>query len=429
VAVNTTIVDGLVARRLDRLRSASESGPVVPQAVRPDHAAALAATLGGTVERSGGGSVVVVEQSFPRIDVELGRLAALPYPVRDGHPLVCIDLETTGLATAAGTLAFLVGVGVWDGGSLVVRQLVLPDHAGESALLDVLGTMVPRDAWLVTYNGRSFDWPLLVARYRLHRRDAPLHAGHLDLLHVARQVWKHRLEGARLAIVEREICGVVREDDLPGHLIPERYFSYLRSRRPDLLTPILDHNRQDIVSLGRMLVRLSSSLAVPDAWTREHPGDVYGLACAYARRGRHTEALSAVEAALRADAWSRGMAGAAGLHRRLSADRARLLARVGRRAEAYAAWCEIALRGGPGAGVAWLAVARYREHTLRDIAGALDACQQASGVVERARAWGAPLHGVERDLARRLPRLRRLAFRRRGLPAPRDVSRGVGRAA
>ena len=423
------IASGLLSRRLDRLRSVGGPAQPAARATPPDFSADLARELGGHVERSAGGSIAVFESTFSGVAVDRERLACLPYPVPVGHPLVCIDLETTGLATAAGTLAFLVGLGTWAGDTMVVRQLLLPDHAGETALLDVLCSLVPADAWLVTYNGRCFDWPLLVARYRLHRRGAPAHAGHLDLLPVARQLWKHRLEGARLAIVEREICGVVRDDDLPGHLVPERYFTYLRSRRPELLQPILEHNRQDIVSLGQMLGRLATGFGSPSAWTATHPGDVFGLARAFARRGRHPEALRAVEAALGADAWSLGVTGGAVLHRRLSAERARLLARVGRGDDSYAAWSEIALRGGPGAGLAWLAVARYREHTLRDIAGALEACQHARGVAERARAWGDPLFAVERDLARRLPRLRRLAFRRRPLRPAGVASRGVDRAA
>jgi hypothetical protein len=103
------------------------------------------------------------------------------------------------------------------------------------------------------------------------------------------------------------------------------------------------------------------------------------------------------------------------VHRQLAAERARLLARLGRREEAIAAWLEIAQRGGPGAAVAWLHVARYREHVERDIAGAVAACHEAAAVAGRARAWGDPMLAVERDLERRLPRLARLRFRRRPL--------------
>ena len=277
--------------------------------------------------------------------------------------------------------------------------------------------------WLVTYNGKCFDWPLMVARYRLHRRGPPVFAGHLDLLPVARQLWKHRLGGARLAIVEEAMCGVVRRDDLPGHLIPERYFAYLRSRQAEMLRPIVEHNRQDIVSLARLLGTLADGAADPQSWPSAHPGDLFGLARAYARRRRPAEALRVAEAALGSSGWSRGIEGGAVLHRRLSAERARLLGRLGRRREAYEAWLEICARGGPGAGLAWLHVARYREHVTRDIAGALEACREAGAIADRARAWGEPMSAVELDLSRRLPRLRRLSFRRRPL------SPGVGRAA
>ena len=413
----------LVGRRLDRLRS---SRPVAAPSRFGDagsrHAQALAERLDGSVLDGEAGAIVVVESSFD-VPFSIDRLTALPYPIDQRAPPVCVDLETTGLATASGTLAFLVGVGIWSAGRLRVVQLLLPDHAGERALLDRLRALMPADAWLVTYNGKSFDWPLLTARYRMHRRDPPPYAGHLDLLHVARQLWKHRLGGARLALVEQQICGVERSNDLPGELIPERYFSYLRKRDPGLLVEVVEHNRQDIVSLARLLAVLAAEMADEGAWPRSHPGDLFGLARGYARRRRPGDALRVVEAALRVDAWSSGVEGGAHLHRRLSAERARLLASLGNRREAYEAWLEIAARGGPGAGLAWLHVARYREHVIRDVAAALDACREAYAVAERARAWGVPLHPVERDLARRVPRLRRLAFRRR------PMGRCAGRAA
>jgi hypothetical protein len=337
-------------------------------------------------------------------------LGALPYPIEPGRPLVCLDLETTGLGTAAGTVAFLVGLGTWAGDEFTVRQLLLPDHSDEQALLDVLCDHLPADCWLVTYNGRTFDWPLLVARFRLHRRPAPSFAGHLDLLPVARQLWKHRTGNARLATIEDAVCAVVRDADLPGALIPERYFGYLRSRRGELLRDVVEHNRQDIVSLG-LLLRVLSGFASPEMWHRLHPGDLSGLARAHANRGRLAESLAAVEAALAADAWTDGVIDGAHIHRHLSAERARLLGRLGRRSEAYAAWHEIALRGGPGAALAWLHVARHREHRERDVAGALAACHAAAGVAERARLWDRPMLAIEADLERRMARLRRKSFR------------------
>lgn len=392
----------VLARRLDRLRSAPNRLPVEPRP-RFDHASPLATELDGVAQRG-----IAVFEAVAAVEVDRVALTALPYGVPVDRPLLCFDLETTGLATAAGTLAFLVGLGWWAGGSFHVRQLLLPDHADEPALLDLLSDAIPKDCWLVTYNGRSFDWPLIVARYRLHGRPPPPTAGHLDLLPIARQLWKHRLGSARLATIEAEVCGVQRTGDLPGAFIPDQFFGYLRSRRADLLRDVVDHNRQDILSLGLLVGELSSA-----GLDRFQPGDLLGLARAYARRRSNDEALRVVDQALRPDAWVVRWPATAITHRELSAERARLLARLGRREEAVGAWTEIAQRGGPGAAIAWLHVARYREHVERDVAGAMTACHEAAAVAGRARAWGDPMHSVERDLERRLPRLARLSFRRR----------------
>jgi uncharacterized protein YprB with RNaseH-like and TPR domain len=407
-------MDSLLTRRLDRLKRApvSLAPPQLPGSrARPisltdAHAADLARALGGRTVSSAGASVAVVEKDFD-VALDPADLAGLPYPIDTDRPLVCLDVETTGLGTAAGTLAFLVGIGVWQAGRFRVRQFLLPDHAHEAAMLGILAEALPAGAWLVTYNGLTFDWPLLVSRYRLHRREPPAPAGQLDLLPVARQLWRHRLEDARLATVERGICGVHRHADLPGALVPERYFSYLRSRRPEMLHDVVEHNRQDIVSLALLLSTLAGSLAKAAAWPTAHPGDLAGLARAFGRRGRLPEALAAVEAGLAAQAWHAGVVAGASLHRRLAGERARLLGRLGRRAEAAAAWLEIAQRGGPGSAIAWLRVAVYREHVERDIAGAIGACSQAATAAERSALWGHPLAWVERDLAYRLARLRR----------------------
>ncbi len=355
--------------------------------------------------------MVVFEHTFS-LPVDRPRLAALPYDIPTHARLVCLDLETTGLATAAGTLAFLVGLGWWEGDLLRVRQLILTDHANEKDLLDVLADALPPDAWLVTYNGRCFDWPLLVTRYRMHRRAPPPLVGHTDLLPIARGLWKHRTGSARLAVIEQEVCGVQRTDDLPGAFIPERYFGYLRSRRGELLRAPVEHNRQDIVSLGQLVARMTR-LAGHDGWADVPAGDLFGLARAMVRRRRFDGALHVLETALSDERWQVRQPAGVVLHRQMSAERARLLARLGRRDEAVAAWLEIARRGGAGAGAAWLYVARHREHVERDVAGALAACHEATAVAGRARAWGDPLYAVERDLERRLPRLSRKCFGQR----------------
>ncbi len=344
-----------------------------------------------------------------RLPANLASLQDMPEPIDPNGPIVCLDTETTGLGTAAGTVPFLVALGRWQEDEFVVRQLLLPDHPEEGTLLDTLELHIPREATLVTYNGRTFDWPLITSRYRLHGRPPPAHAGHLDLLGVARQLWRHRLPDARLATVEAGICGVRRHGDLPGAMIPERYFGWLRTGRADLFTEVLDHNRQDVVSLALLLrvlahdvlpARASGGRSVTVA-----PRDIAGLGRLYARRGRSLEALDCFERALERLAlpWrDRDLQSA------LAADRARALGRLGRRSDAASAWEAVALDGGSVAPAAWIAVAKSREHVSHDPAGALAAARRADALASRFRLLGQSQPGVERDLARRLPRLIRL---------------------
>ena len=394
-----------IATRLARFRAAggraAPSLHVPPAGAMPgpDRAARLADALGGDVERSADGRVVRVVASRP-IPVAFERFAALPYPVDPGHPIVCLDTETTGLGTAAGTVAFLVGLGRWDGERFEVVQLVLPDHPDEPAFLAALRAAIPPDAWLVTYNGRGFDWPLLVTRFRLQRCAAPAHAGHLDLLPVARQLWRHRLDDARLATVERGVAGVHRLDDLPGALVPARYLEFLRTGSAEPLRAVLDHNRQDVVSLGLLLAHMLGRLADPAAREHEPAGDVAALGRAYARRRRFDEALACCDTAVsRApDPRQREV---------LAAERARVLRLAGRRRESANAWLDIATGQGPLAAVAWVQLAKYLEHSAGDPASALDATERASALVDRQRALGRDLPRLRHDLVRRRDRLRR----------------------
>ena len=167
----------------------------------------LAAAVDGELVRTSRGSFVRVEAPSTLLPVDRERLATLPGQPPADAPLLCLDTETTGLATAAGTLAFLVGLGWWEGSRFRQVQLLLPDHADEPALLAELAARIPVDGWLVTYNGRGFDWPLLVARYRMAGANPPVHSGHLDLLPLVRRVFRHRMPDARLASVESRAPG------------------------------------------------------------------------------------------------------------------------------------------------------------------------------------------------------------------------------
>jgi uncharacterized protein YprB with RNaseH-like and TPR domain len=427
--------DILRVHRLDRLRTrrSTPAGSAVgtddPGVSRPappsrDATAAevLARALGASVLTDRGTSVVVVERRT-HLPTRLGALQELPDPVDPARPIVCLDTETTGLGTAAGTLPFLVALGRWQGDELVVRQLLLPDHPDEPAFLAILERHIPYDALLVTYNGRTFDWPLLASRYRLHGRQPPEIGGHLDLLHVARVLWRHRLPDARLASVEAGIAGVRRGADLPGACIPELYFHWLRRGDPSVFPAILEHNHQDVVSLGLLLRVLAHEVlprrAAMEGDDRVAPRDLMGLGRLYARRGRHEDALACFEAALGRLVlpWQERE-----LQAHLGRERARTLGRLGRREEARSAWEAVALEGGPSAPHAWIQVAKWLEHGSRDIPGAIRAARRAEALATRLRYLGEPQAGVERDLARRLIRLARMT------PAGSDEQLNTGAA-
>lgn len=397
--------------RLERLRDArvrvaSEIRPLVMPPPRPDRAAALAAAVGGSVLETQARPIVVVE-SREAIGRDLDGLAWLPEPVDPDRPFALLDTETTGLGSGTGTLPFLVGIGTWAEGSFVTRQLLLPEQSDEAGYLDAIEAHIPPDACLVSYNGRAFDWPLLVTRYRLHGRRPPRFGEHLDLLPLARSLWKHRLADARLASVEAGVCGVRRAHDLPGGLVPARYLDYLRSGHGALLREVLEHNRQDVVSMALLLRVLALELAPAGRTGRPpahvHPGDLGGLGRAYLRKRRHAEALACFDAALERllEPWD------AQRFEAIAMDRARVLTRMGRRDEAEGAWHAIALEGGRHAAWAWLHVAKHREHDAGDYRAAFEATERARALAERSRLFGRRDRHVERDLVRRVRRLRR----------------------
>jgi uncharacterized protein len=368
----------------------------------------LAEALGGRLFESPAGRVVIVEDEED-LPFDLGPLAALPFPIDPLRPLVMLDTETTGLGTGTGTFAFLIGLAIWEADHLRVRQLWLPDQPDEPALLDALEGAIPPEGWLVTYNGRSFDWPLIATRFRLHRRSPPPTAGHLDLLSVARQLWRHRLPDARLASVESAIAGVRRSSDLPGVLVPDRYLAFLRTGEPSGLVAVGEHNRQDIVSLARLLAVLADHLGRPERRGQVPAGDLLGLGRAYRRRGQIDEALACLDAALTAQAGLPFGQSPASRDAQLQAsvERAQLLRRMRRGPEAVQAWRIVADYGGKPAIRAWIAIAKELEHHAGDPAAALRAVQHAEELLGRRRALGYFFPEAERDLPHRRARLRR----------------------
>lgn len=176
----------------------------------------------------------------------------------DRGRLVYFDTETTGLAGGVGTKAFMIGSARWIDGELRVRQWYLTALAGEEAMLRAFSDSLPDQPIFVSYNGRSYDAPLLKGRYRMHRSHHPFdETRHVDLLYPTRRRYRGRWEDCRLQTIERNVLGIVREDDLPGSEAPSAWLDYLRGKASAKLGRVVIHNRQDLVSLVQLQVHLS----------------------------------------------------------------------------------------------------------------------------------------------------------------------------
>jgi DNA polymerase III epsilon subunit-like protein len=176
---------------------------------------------------------------------------------------IFIDLETTGLSGGAGTVAFLVGCGYFDLGAFQVRQFLLTSFASERALLHAVAEFFKDADLIVTYNGKTFDVPVMETRWLFHRLQMPLDSvPHFDMLHPARRLWRARSGvldsedgGCRLSTLERTLFNVNRVGDVDGFEVPSRFFRFLRSGDPRPLEPVLEHNRLDLVSLAAVMAR------------------------------------------------------------------------------------------------------------------------------------------------------------------------------
>lgn len=270
-----------------------------------------------------------------------------------GLRLLGIDTETTGLAGGTGTAAFMVGVAEAGPEGIRLRQWLLTAFAGEAAMLAELERNLSTADLLVSYNGKTFDLPLLRDRRRLQRAPALPEPRHLDLLHPTRRLFRAAWPDCRLATAERHLLGLVREHDLPGSEAPRAWRDYLAGAPPDDLARVLHHNALDVLSLLLLGPVLSRALREPQAFG----ADPLAAADVWARNGDEAAALAVLER-------SSGR-----LDTRGELEFARALRRVGRWAEAARIWERLAREGNAEAVER---LAKYHEHVRHDWSRALD---------------------------------------------------------
>lgn len=316
--------------------------------------------------------------------------------------MLFVDLETTGLAGGAGSYAFLVGCGWFEPGAFRIRQFFLASFSAERALLEAVAELAGASGTVVTYNGKSFDLPLLDTRFVMHRLETPFAAmPHVDMLHAARRLWKSGEDsahqgpgggrfvnrsfsggGCRLTSLEEAQCGHRREWDVPGFEIPSRYFQYVRSGDARGLRAVMEHNRLDLLSLALLTARASQLLedGVGRARTAREALGIGGL---YERAGLLGDAMASFEKAVT-------MADRDTVTRAEALRAYAVLSRRQRRyEEAASAWWQLlAVPGCPPRFVleATEALAVHHEHRLRDPRGARTfALQSMEGEHRRSR--------------------------------------------
>jgi len=248
-------------------------------------------------------SAVALELLSRTRDAEMSRRtrAALEDPAK----WLFLDTETTGLAGGTGTYPFLVGIAWWDAGGLQVEQFFMRDFSEEHSLLHELAARLADRPVLVTFNGKSFDWPLLENRFAMTRSiSTPRLAAHLDLLHPARALWRLRLGSVRLVELERRVLdtprlGWHREDDIASALIPQYYFDYLRGGPCDPIVGIVRHNQMDLRGLAALFGKINTFIA---SQRTDRDGidslDLFGLSRFFERRGDSDRAHVACSQAL-----------------------------------------------------------------------------------------------------------------------------------
>jgi len=309
-----------------------------------------------------------------------------------------LDTETTGLHGGTGTVAFLVGLARWQGSELVVEQVLVRNLGEEAPMLSHVAARMAEASMLVTFNGKSFDAPLLRTRFVMARLPAPPDLPHLDLVHVARRVHRARGVECRLVSIERDVLGFERQNDVPSGEVSACYLHFLRSGDASALLGVIEHNAWDVVAMAALVGLYGEPLATSTLT----PDDLVGVARTLRRAGKMEEAFACADTAV-----ARG-AGHESLRARGDLAKAR-----GDRAQALADYERLASAVDDPA--ARLELAKLYEHYVKEPARAL--ALVAQGTTES-----------EAQASRRSARLTRKAARASqaalpGVPAVTNVRR------
>lgn len=388
-----------VGRIMDRARPLSPAPPVEEPVQKPEEFLPPPTHLEATVDEEGlvyrhlsppGHRLgdTALEPPGPEL---LAQVAALLELERGHDPDQCsslspgdflfLDIETTGLGgrgeneeplgdgeqgdAERGPMAFTIGLGTWaddPGGHFKVDQIFLQDPEREAEALELLCRYVDRCQVLVTFNGRAFDWPVLLDRAALHGVPLAL-AGrrHMDLLAPSRRLFRPRLQDCRQQTLERSMLGFSRSHDVAGAEAPVIYWSFLRTGRWDAVTGVLEHNRLDVTCMAPLLLLLARHVADPLHWA-EDSEELLAAGVMHLRVGNKPLGRRCLERGLE-------MARVSATRRLLLAALAREQRRAGEADRACELWQRYA-EDFPQYNTGWIELAKYHEHVSRDLAAA-----------------------------------------------------------
>ena len=321
-----------------------------------------------------------------------------------------LDTETSGLSGGTGTYAFLVGIARFiDDGTFVLRQFFMRDPAEEPALLEGIAKFIAPCKSLVTFNGKSFDAPLLSTRYRLHQIPIPYKDySHLDLLPLARRLWRDRLESRALKYLEEHVLGLKRSsEEVPGYEIPWLYFDYLRTGDARPLGGVFYHNAMDVVAMAALLAHMNDMLQNPYEGKVQHGLDFIALGKLFEDLGHWDEAARLFERGLESHPSTGSGQGLNEADFGLAVKRLSILQKKrGDVGEAIRLWESAAERGHL---YAFIELAKHYEHKERDAKSALKWTKSALQQVEKVDQPAYMRKFWEAEIEHRLERLNRKA--------------------
>ena len=220
-------------------------------------------------------------------------------PPRGWEDILFLDTETTGLSGGTGTYIFLIGIAHFAGKELVLRQHMLLDLGAEQPFISALKDEIEPFRACASYNGKAFDLPIIRTRFVMAiRSEVTVDDSHLDLLHPARRLWRDRFGSTTLRQLEESVLDDGRTADIPGWLIPDTYFHYLRKRDPAIIAPVLEHNARDVISLVRITDRVARAVAAARTGRApDHAPAAFALARIFERTGEQDAAFACYESA------------------------------------------------------------------------------------------------------------------------------------